>query len=140
MEAAAAEAPSAMLRLTDPRGFVNKFSTFLLDCDGKHLRLVFRLCCAYRRQTSDGVHRCAVVWLHAVAQGQGSHTHAQDHGIPFPHVIGVRREWLIHKKQGKQVVYLTNNSTKSRAMYLEKLTSFGIEATEVPLSHLLSRL
>ena len=33
--------------------------------------------------------------------------------------------------QGKKVVFMTNNSSKSRAQYLKKFTGFNIDANEV---------
>lgn len=35
------------------------------------------------------------------------------------------------KNSGKQVFYVTNNSTKTRTQYLEKLTKLGFNAEEV---------
>ena len=37
------------------------------------------------------------------------------------------------KQQGKSIFYVTNNSTKTRAQYLVKLTSLGFNAEEVSL-------
>lgn len=67
--------------------FVDKFDTFLFDCDG-------------------------VIW-------QGKHL------IP-----GVRLVLENLKRLGKRILFVTNNSTKSRASYLEKFTSLGIETSE----------
>ena len=39
--------------------------------------------------------------------------------------------FLWERSTGKQVVFVTNNSTKSRANYKDKLTKMGIPATEV---------
>eukprot|EP01087_Luapelamoeba_hula_P015513 TRINITY_DN4648_c1_g1_i1.p1 TRINITY_DN4648_c1_g1~~TRINITY_DN4648_c1_g1_i1.p1 ORF type:complete len:307 (-),score=61.80 TRINITY_DN4648_c1_g1_i1:187-1107(-) len=65
--------------------FLDKYSTFLLDCDG-------------------------VLWCGTTL---------------LPKVCEVLRQL---KASGKRVVYLTNNSTKSRAMYLDKFKQFGIDA------------
>lgn len=43
------------------------------------------------------------------------------------------------KTTGKQIFYVTNNSTRTRSQYLEKLTKLGFDAEEVISSfHLLS--
>ncbi|CAH01018.1 4-nitrophenylphosphatase [Kluyveromyces lactis] len=67
--------------------FVQKFDTFLFDCDG-------------------------VLWL-------GSHL--------LPLVVETL-EYL--KSLGKQLLFVTNNSTKSRSQYVKKFAGFGIEVTE----------
>lgn len=64
--------------------FVDKFDTFLFDCDG-------------------------VIW-------QGNNL------IPGVHSV---LETL--KRLGKRILFVTNNSSKSRASYLEKFASLGIE-------------
>ncbi|KAK7735912.1 p-nitrophenyl phosphatase [Cytospora paraplurivora] len=68
--------------------FLDKFDTFLLDCDG-------------------------VLW-------------SGDHIFP-----GVKEtiDLLQSKDPGKRTVFVTNNSTKSRAEYLKKFKSKGISAT-----------
>ncbi|WPA96398.1 uncharacterized protein RHO25_001005 [Cercospora beticola] len=67
--------------------FIDKFDTFLFDCDG-------------------------VLW-------------SGDHLFPkVPETISLLR------KKGKQLVFVTNNSTKSRADYKKKFDKVGIEAYE----------
>lgn len=38
------------------------------------------------------------------------------------------------KESGKQIFYVTNNSTKTRSQYLEKLTKLGFNAEEVNIT------
>ena len=67
--------------------FINKYDTFLFDCDG-------------------------VLWL-------GTHL--------LPHT----KEFLeMLESMGKQTIYVTNNSTKSRREYVKKFASLGITARE----------
>lgn len=70
----------------DGADFVDKFDTFLFDCDG-------------------------VIW-------QGNDL------IP-----GVARVFDVLKGQGKRIIFVTNNSTKSRTSYLTKFKSLGIETS-----------
>ena len=67
--------------------FVDKYDTFLFDCDG-------------------------VIW-------QGNQL------IP-----GVKRVLDILQSRGKRILFVTNNSTKSRSSYLQKFQSLGIETKE----------
>ncbi|ORX87172.1 4-nitrophenylphosphatase [Basidiobolus meristosporus CBS 931.73] len=43
---------------------------------------------------------------------------------------GVRETLSLLRQTGKRILFVTNNSTKSRSMYLKKLVSMKIEATE----------
>ncbi|CCH61977.1 hypothetical protein TBLA_0G00280 [Henningerozyma blattae CBS 6284] len=67
--------------------FLDKYDTFLFDCDG-------------------------VLWL-------GSHL------LP-----SVKETLNLLEESGKKVMFVTNNSTKSRAAYTKKFASFGIKATQ----------
>lgn len=67
--------------------FLNKYDTFLFDCDG-------------------------VLWL-------GTHL--------LPHTKEILSQLT---EMGKQCVFVTNNSTKSRAAYTKKFAGFGITVTE----------
>ncbi|KAK9763968.1 hypothetical protein K7432_008924 [Basidiobolus ranarum] len=42
---------------------------------------------------------------------------------------GVRETLSLLRQQGKRILFVTNNSTKSRSMYLKKLQSMNIDAT-----------
>ncbi|CDO94093.1 unnamed protein product [Kluyveromyces dobzhanskii CBS 2104] len=78
------------IKIQDPsttKTFIDKFDTFLFDCDG-------------------------VLWL-------GSHL--------LPLVVETL-EYL--KSVGKQLLFVTNNSTKSRTQYVKKFAGFGIHVTE----------
>jgi hypothetical protein len=46
----------------------------------------------------------------------------------------MRRTWRSRDIPGKQLVFVTNNSTKSRADYKKKFDSMGISASEVCIS------
>ncbi|ATY66987.1 4-nitrophenylphosphatase [Cordyceps militaris] len=67
------------------KDFLDKFDTFLFDCDG-------------------------VLW-------SGDHVFE-----------GVPETLLLLRSKGKRIVFVTNNSTKSRQDYVKKLTAMGIEA------------
>ncbi|TQV99910.1 hypothetical protein V2A60_005331 [Cordyceps javanica] len=67
------------------KDFIDKFDTFLFDCDG-------------------------VLW-------SGDHVFE-----------GVPETLLLLRSKGKRIVFVTNNSTKSRQDYVKKLAGMGIEA------------
>ena len=71
---------------TNSEYFVDKYDTFLFDCDG-------------------------VIW-------QGNQL------IP-----GVKRVLDILQSKGKRILFVTNNSTKSRASYLQKFQLLGIDTS-----------
>ncbi|KAG0221910.1 hypothetical protein BGW41_006418 [Actinomortierella wolfii] len=79
--------PKKLETVEEYKEFLDKFDTFLLDCDG-------------------------VLW----------------HGNTLIEGIKETLEYL--RSQGKNIVFVTNNSTKSRANYVNKFTSLGIQASE----------
>lgn len=53
----------------------------------------------------------------------------------------MRRTWRSQRDPGKQLVFVTNNSTKSRADYKKKFDSMGISASEAHIpDHTLRRV
>ncbi|KAF0508340.1 p-nitrophenyl phosphatase [Gigaspora margarita] len=79
--------PIKLCNISDYQSFIDKFDTFLLDCDG-------------------------VLW-------KGNDV------IP-----GVQESLSYMRKKGKKLLFVTNNSAKSRANYLEKFKKLNIEAYE----------
>ena len=93
------------------RSFVDSFDTVLFDCDGK---------------TPSNKHRNIFLTF----------------WFPYPGVLWAGSK-ILHrsvetvnylKETGKQIFYVTNNSTKTRSQYLEKLTKLGFNAEEVGIA------
>ncbi|KAF9316152.1 hypothetical protein BG003_002296 [Podila horticola] len=80
-------APQRLNTVEEYKTFVDKFDTFLLDCDG-------------------------VLW-------HGSHV-----------IDGILDTIDFLRKNGKRLVFVTNNSTLSRANYVKKFARLGIQASE----------
>lgn len=79
--------PTKLSSVQDYKAFLDKFDTFLLDCDG-------------------------VLW-------HGNHV-----------LDGILDTIAFLRKNNKRLVFVTNNSTLSRANYVKKFQKLGIEASE----------
>jgi len=87
----------------DYSSFVSKFDTFLLDCDGSPFPFPHR---------TPLMFRTGVIW---------------NADTLFPRV----KETLSYlRSQGKQLIFVSNNSTKSRRAYAQKFENLGIPASE----------
>lgn len=105
-------------RLTSPDDYtalIDKFETFLFDCDGviwKGPHLV------------PGVKE-VIAWLRSKGEfvrvnGGACRQHLTWH--------------VVFRIQGKKVLFVSNNASKSRQMYKKTFDGFGIETTEVSTS------
>lgn len=87
--------------------FIDKFDSFLFDCDGK---------CLIRDLYTLSTRLCTgVLW-------EGTKLIAR-----------VDEAMRKLRSKGKQMYFVTNNSTKSRDSFLKKLRGFGIDAELVCL-------
>jgi len=96
---------------------IEQFDGWVFDCDGKHSLAcaASASCCAFLLPscTSTACPPAGTIW-------KGNQL------IP-----GAAEVLELLRSLGKTVLYVTNNSMKSRADYLKKFRQLGLQATEV---------
>ena len=112
------------------RAFIDRFDVILLDCDGDWLSFLH----SFDFRCLSDERRCPLV----------RRTHLRRHSRNFGYVEESRYHYwqksifrghstIDDLYKGKQVIFVTNNSTKSRVDYQQKLTAMGVAASAVCL-------